>query len=51
MPKVIEAPIIIYTDTFLITGFVKIKPKLKYLVNPHLPQRISEVIGVAGERM
>ncbi|MCX7941145.1 MAG: hypothetical protein N2555_05190 [Endomicrobia bacterium] len=51
MPKVIEVPILIYTDTFLITGFVKIKPKLKYLVNPYLPRRISEVIDVAGERM
>lgn len=51
MPKTIEIPIVIYTDVFLIAGFVKIKPKVKYLLNPYLPQRISEVIDVASERM
>jgi len=29
--KIIEVPLAIYTDKFLITGFVKIRPKLKYL--------------------
>lgn len=49
--KIINVPLAIYTDKFLITGFVKIRPKLKYLFKKYLPQRISEIIDVAGERM
>jgi len=49
--KIVEVPLAIYTDRFLITGFVKIRPKLKYLFKKYLPQRISEIIDVAGERM
>ncbi len=51
MPKIIEVPLAIYTNRFLITGFVKIRPKLKYLFRKYLTQRISEIIDVAGERM
>lgn len=49
--KILNVPLAIYTDVFLITGFVKIRPKLKYLFKRYLPQRISEIIGVASERM
>lgn len=51
MAKITNVPLAIYTDTFLITGFVKIRPKLKYIFKRYLPQRISEIIGVASERM
>ncbi|MCS7231270.1 MAG: hypothetical protein RMJ67_03945 [Elusimicrobiota bacterium] len=49
--KIINVPLAIYTDKFLITGFVKIRPKLKYLFRKYLIQRISEIIDIAGERM
>jgi hypothetical protein len=49
--KIIEVPLAIYTDKFLITGFVKIRPKLKYLFKKYLLKRMSEIIDVAGERM
>ncbi len=52
MPKkILNVPLAIYTDVFLITGFVKVRPKLKYIFKRYLPQRISEIVGIAGERM
>lgn len=51
MPKIKNVSLAIYTDEFLITGFVKVKHKLKYVFKRYLPQRISEIIGVASERM